>query len=85
MIKEAAEAVSGVHVAGAAGTAMYSLTSFPWSNVAAVLSVVLSLVYMWGALPRWWRTTVAFFHGVRTGDWSAWRKLGDQPMQEKED
>lgn len=86
MMREAADNVaSGVHAASAVGTAVYSLTSLPLSEIAAAISILLSMVYMWGALPRWWKTTVAFWRGVRTGDFSAWRKLGDQPMQDKED
>ncbi|RQU14180.1 hypothetical protein DF152_17075 [Burkholderia cenocepacia] len=79
------EVASGVQAASAVGTAAYSITKLPLSEVAACVSILLSLVYMWGALPRWWRTTKAFFHGIRSRDMSEWEKLGDQPMQEKED
>lgn len=74
-----------VHAASAVAAAGYSLTSLPLSQIAAAISILLSLVYMWGALPRWWKTTAAFLRGLRKGDMSEWRKLGDQPMQEREE
>jgi len=79
------EVASGVHAASAVGTAAYSVTHLPLSELAAAVSILLSLVYMWGALPRWWKTTKAFVHGIRARDMSEWEKLGEQPMQEKED
>ncbi|CAJ0872900.1 hypothetical protein R6138_01881 [Ralstonia thomasii] len=74
-------AASGVQAGAAVGTAAYSMTNLPWSTIAAVISVVVSLVYLWGALPRWCKTTAAFCRGVFHRDWSEWKKLGDQPMQ----
>lgn len=84
LFKEAADtaAASSVKVATAAGTAMYSLTQLPLSSIAAAISIVLSLFYLWGALPRGARTAVALKRGLINKDWSLWRKLGDKPMKE---
>lgn len=87
LMREAADtaAASGGKVVAASGTALYSLTQMPLSNIAAALSIVLSVVYLWGALPRWWKTTYAFYRGVRYGDWAGWGKLGDKPMKGDDD
>jgi hypothetical protein len=77
-------AASGAKVVTAAVPAVYSFTQLPLSSIAAAISILLSLVYMWGALPRWWKTTAAFMRGVRKGDMTEWRKLGDKPMKEED-
>ena len=65
----------------AVGTGVYSLTSLPLAQIAAAISIVVSLVYLWGAAPRWFRTTRAFFKGVFKRDWSDWNQLSNQPMK----
>jgi hypothetical protein len=74
-------AASTAKAAVSVSSAAYSFTQLPLSTIAAAISIVVSLVYLWGALPRWYRTTTAFCRGLFRGDWSDWRKLGDQPMQ----
>lgn len=84
LFRDAADtaAASGAKVASAAVPAMYSLTQLPLSSWAAIVSIVLSIVYGWGALPRAARTGVALKRGLVNKDWSLWRKLGDKPMKE---
>ena len=87
LISQASEnvAASGAKVVTSAGTALYGLTSLPLSSVAAAVSILLSLIYIWGALPRMWRTAVGLKRGVFNKDWSLWQKLGDQPTPTKDD
>ncbi len=54
-------AASGVQAGTAVGTAAYSLTGWSYSDIAAIVSIVVSIVFLWGALPRWWRTTYALW------------------------
>lgn len=84
LFRDAADtaAASSAKVASAAVPAMYSLAQLPLSSIAAAVSIFLSLVYVWGALPRAARTAVALKRGLFNKDWSLWRKLGDKPMKE---
>jgi hypothetical protein len=84
LFRDAADtaAASSAKVAATAVPAMYSLTQLPLSSYAAAISIVLSLVYFWGALPRAARTAVALKRGLVNKDWTLWRKLGDRPMKE---
>jgi hypothetical protein len=66
-------------------SAAFSVASLPFSTIASAAGLVLTLVYLWGAMPRFWRTTVALKRGLFNKDWSLWRKLGDQPQPMKED
>ncbi|MCA8314753.1 hypothetical protein LGN43_10710 [Burkholderia multivorans] len=87
IFQEAADsaAASAVKVGAATGTALYGLTALPLSSYAAFASIVLSVFYIWGALPRVARTTVALKRGLFDKDWTLWRKLGDQPTPKKDD
>jgi len=87
IFQEAADsaAASAAKVGAATGTALYSLTALPLSSYAAFASIVLSVCYIWGALPRVARTAVALKRGLIDKDWSLWRKLGDQPTPKKDD
>ncbi|KGC37711.1 hypothetical protein DO62_5195 [Burkholderia pseudomallei] len=87
IFQEAADsaAASTAKVAASTGTALYGLSSLPLSSYAAFASIVLSVFYIWGALPRVARTAVALKRGVVDKDWSLWRKLGDQPAPKKDD
>lgn len=78
-------AASAGKVTVTTGTALYGLTALPLSSIAAGVSIVLSVCYIWGALPRVARTTVALKRGLFNQDWSLWRKLGDQPTPKKDD
>jgi hypothetical protein len=84
IFREAADtaAASSAKVAATAVPVVYSFTQLPLSSYAAALSIVLSLVYLWGALPRFARTAVALKRGLVNRDWTLWRKLGDKPMKE---
>jgi hypothetical protein len=77
-------AASGVKVVTSVAGTAYSLSSFPLSSVATVLTIGLTVVYLYGAMPRVWRTTVALKRGLFNKDWSLWQSLGNQPIQ-KED
>jgi hypothetical protein len=76
---------TGGAAASAVGTAVYGLTSFPLSEIAAAISIVLSFVYLVGAMPRFLKTTRAIIAGVRSGNWRDWNKLAEQPMKEEAD
>lgn len=84
IFKEAADtaAASGAKVVSVGVPAVYSLTQLPLSTYAAAASIVLSIMYFWGALPRFARTTQAIKRGLINKDWSLWDKLGDKPMKE---
>jgi uncharacterized membrane protein (DUF485 family) len=79
---DVAESASGTPVVTSAAI---SAASFPFSRVVSAAGFVLTLVYLWGAMPRFWRVTVAVKRGLFNRDWSLWRKLGDQPNPVKED
>ncbi|WDD93859.1 hypothetical protein Bsp3421_003960 [Burkholderia sp. FERM BP-3421] len=87
IFQEAADSAvaSTAKVSAAAGTALYSLAGLPLSSYAAFASIVLSVCYIWGALPRVARTAVALKRGLINKDWSLWRKLGDQPTPKQDD
>ncbi|AOJ42719.1 hypothetical protein WJ23_33360 [Burkholderia lata] len=87
IFQEAADsaAASAGKVTVTTGTALYGITTLPLSSYAAALSIVLSVCYIWGALPRVARTAVALKRGLIDKDWSLWRKLGDQPTPTKDD
>lgn len=74
-------AASGVQAGTAVGTAAYSLTGWSYSDIAAIVSIVVSIVFLWGALPRWWRTTYALYLGLFKHDWNLWDALGDRPAK----
>jgi len=78
-------AASGVQVATSAVGMAYSLTSLPLSSYVSAATLVLTLFYLYGAIPRMWRTTVALKRGLINKDWSLFRKLGDQPTPTKDD
>jgi hypothetical protein len=77
-----AEKASGSNVASAAAI---TAVTFPYNIIISGTGFVLTLVYLWGAMPRFWRTCVAFKRGIVDRDWSLWKKLGNQPQIEKED
>lgn len=79
---DVSESASGTKVVT---SATVSVVSFPFSTVVSAAGFVLTLVYLWGAMPRFWRVTVAVKRGLFNRDWSLWRKLGDQPTPMKED
>lgn len=80
-----AENVPASGAVGSAATAVYGLTNLPLSEIAAAISIVLSLVYLVGALPRFLRTARAFIAGVRRGNWRDWERLAEQPMKEEDE
>ncbi|CAB3795435.1 hypothetical protein LMG28138_03879 [Pararobbsia alpina] len=77
-----AESASGTNIITSAAV---SVASFQFSTIVSAAGFVLTLVYLWGALPRFWRVTVAVKRGLFNKDWSLWRKLGNQPTPMKED
>lgn len=86
IISRATESASGANgVVASAGLTAYSFSTLPWSSVATVLTICLTLFYLYGAIPRMWRTTVALKRGIFNKDWSLFQKLGDQPMQSKDE
>lgn len=81
---DAASAAPGKVALSVAGSA-YSFTGFQLSTVVSVATLVLTLFYLWGAMPRAWLTLVALKRGLFGHDWTLWQSLGKQPMQSKED
>jgi len=75
----AAEPASGTQVATVLAGTAYGMSPFPLSTIVSACTLVLTLFYIWGALPRVFRTAVALYRGVFRKDWSLWQKLGDQP------
>jgi hypothetical protein len=55
------------------------------AKVVTIATLLLTLFYIWGALPRVYRTAVALKRGLVNKDWSLWQKLGDQPTPTKDD
>jgi hypothetical protein len=86
IFSEAADtaAASGAKVVSSVAGTAYGLSGFQFSTVATILTICLTLVYLYGAMPRVWRTTVALKRGLFNKDWSLWQSLGNQPIQ-KED
>lgn len=82
---DAADAVSGAKVATSAAGAVYGLAGLPLGTYVSIATLLLTLFYIWGAMPRVWRTAVALKRGLFNKDWSLWQKLGDQPTPTKED
>ncbi len=81
VVDAADNAASSVKAATVVGTAAYSLTGWSYSDIAAVVSIVVSVVFLWGALPRAWRTTYALYLGLFKHDWNLWDALGDRPAK----
>lgn len=75
---------SGVKVVTSVAGTAYSLSSFPLSSIATLLTILLTIVYLYGAMPRVWRTTVALKRGLINKDWSQWKALGNQPLPKEE-
>jgi hypothetical protein len=77
-------ASGGKVVTSIAGTA-YGLSSLPLSTYVSFATLVLTLFYVYNALPRLWRTSLALKRGLINKDWSLWQSLGNQPTPTKED
>lgn len=85
LFSRAAESASGTQVVTSVAGAAYSLSTLPLSTYVSAATLVLTLFYLFGALPRMWRTSVALKRGILNKDWSLWQKLGDQPTPTKDD
>lgn len=87
LFSEAADgaAASGVKVVTSIGGTAYGLAGLPLGTIVSVATLLLTLFYIWGALPRVYRTAVALKRGLFNKDWSLWQKLGDQPTPTKDD
>jgi hypothetical protein len=82
---DAAEAASGAKVVTSVAGAAYGLAGLPLGTIVSIATLLLTLFYIWGALPRVYRTAVALKRGLINKDWSLWQKLGDQPTPTKDD
>jgi hypothetical protein len=76
---------SGVKIATSMAGTAYGLAGLPLGTVVSIATLLLTLFYIWGALPRVYRTAVALKRGLVNKDWSLWQKLGDQPTPTKDD
>lgn len=87
LFTQAADAAgaSAVKVATSAAGTAYGISGLPLSSLVSVVTILLTLFYMWGALPRVWRTTVAMKRGLINKDWSLWDALGNQSIPSKDD
>lgn len=77
-----AEQASGTNVIAGAGI---TVATFHFSTLVSAAGFVLTLVYLWGAMPRFWRVSVAVYRGLFHRDWSLWDQLGNQPNPMKDD
>lgn len=80
--RDAAENASGASVVSAAAI---SASTYHFNTAVSAAGFVLTLVYLWGAMPRFWRTTVAFKRWIINRDRTLWDALGNKPQIEKED
>jgi len=80
--QQVAERATGSNAASAAAI---SAATFPFNKLVSAAGFVLTLVYLWCAMPRFWRTTVALKRRIFNKDRTLWDSLSKQPVVERED
>lgn len=85
LLDHAQQVAERASASNAASAAAISAATFPFNRLVSAAGFLLTLVYLWCAMPRFCRTVVALKRRIFNHDRTLWDSLSKQPVTQKED